>query len=171
MKNMRHLVPILVLPFNVLISIPAIILTSTGGIYPRWGNKSHEMAFWSLGIIFVILGLGMIISTIRLFHTAGKGTLAPWDPPQVFVAAGIYRYTRNPMISGGLLTLLGEVLLFGSVYILCWWVIFFTVKTAYFIFHEEPELEKRFGQKYLEYKKNVPRWVPRFKPWNGIENA
>lgn len=119
----------------------------------------------SLGIIFIILGLGLIIRTIQLFHTIGKGTLAPWDPPKEFVVTGVYLYTRNPMISGGLLALLGEVLIFGSVYILAWWVVFFTAKTIYFIFHEEPEMEKRFGQKYLDYKKHVPRWIPRLKPW------
>jgi protein-S-isoprenylcysteine O-methyltransferase Ste14 len=162
---MRHLVPILVLPFNVLITIPAIILISTGGFHTQWGNNWPETGLRGLGILFIISGLSLIIRTVRLFHTAGKGTLAPWDPPKEFVVTGIYLYTRNPMISGGLLALLGEVLLTGSVFILGWWAVFFTVKTLYFIFHEEPELEKRFGQKYIEYKKNVPRWIPRVKKW------
>jgi protein-S-isoprenylcysteine O-methyltransferase Ste14 len=163
---MRHLIPILVLPFNVLITIPAIILLSTGRSCAAWGNGWLKICLTGLGLGFMILGLGLIIRTIRLFHTIGKGTLAPWDPPKEFVAAGVYLYTRNPMISGGLLALLGEVLLFGSLYILAWWVVFFTAKTIYFIYHEEPEMAKRFGQKYLEYKKHVPRWIPRLRPWN-----
>jgi protein-S-isoprenylcysteine O-methyltransferase Ste14 len=44
--------------------------------------------------------------------------------------------------------------------------LFFAINHVYFILSEEPGLEKRFGQEYLEYKKNVPRWIPRLKPWN-----
>jgi protein-S-isoprenylcysteine O-methyltransferase Ste14 len=100
-----------------------------------------------------------------MFHIIGKGTLAPWDPPKEFITQGIYLHTRNPMITGGLITLLGEVFVFGSIFLLAWWLTFFISKTMYFIYHEEPELEKRFGSAYIDYKKNVPRWIPRFKPW------
>ncbi len=166
---MRHLVPVLILPFNVLITIPTIILLSTGGIYSRWGNSWLKFYLLIMGITFIILGLSLIIRTISLFHNIGKGTLAPWDPPKEFVATGVYLYTRNPMISGGLLALLGEVLVFGSIYLLIWWCVFFVAKNIYFIFHEEPEMEKRFGQKYLAYKNNVPRWIPRVKAWKPVE--
>ena len=30
---------------------------------------------------------------------------------------------------------------------------------------EEKSLERRFGEEYLLYQKNVPRWVPRLRPW------
>ena len=91
-----------------------------------------------------------------MFHTIGKGTLAPWDPPKEFIAQGIYLHSRNPMITGGLITLLGEVFVFGSGPILAWWLIFFTIKTIYFIYHEEPELEKRFGNSYIDvYKRQA----------------
>ncbi len=162
---MRHLVPVLVLPFNVLITIPSVILFLTGGIYSRWENSWWSIILISIGYIFILFGTHIIIRTIRMFHTIGKGTLAPWDPPKEFIAQGIYLHSRNPMITGGLITLLGEVFVFGSGHILAWWLIFFTVKTIYFIYHEEPELEKRFGNSYVEYKNNVPRWIPRMKPW------
>ena len=60
----------------------------------------------------------------------------------------------------------GEALLFAS-----WWLtllaaLFFIINTVYFIFSEEPGLEKRFGDEYRQYKKNVPRWLPRLKPWH-----
>jgi len=32
---------------------------------------------------------------------------------------------------------------------------------------EEPELEKRFGKEYLEYKKRVPMFIPWFKKSKG----
>ena len=162
---MRYLIPILILPFNVLITIPSVILILTGGIHSRWENNYWRAAMMLTGIVLLIYGLSMLIRTIRMFHIIGKGTLAPWDPPKEFITQGIYLHTRNPMITGGLITLLGEVFVFGSIFLLAWWLIFFTSKTMYFIYHEEPELEKRFGSAYIDYKKNVPRWIPRFKPW------
>ena len=162
---MRYLIPILILPFNVLITIPSVILILTGGIHSRWENNYWRAAMMLTGIVLLIYGLSMLIRTIRMFHIIGKGTLAPWDPPKEFITQGIYLHTRNPMITGGLITLLGEVFVFGSIFLLAWWLTFFISKTMYFIYHEEPELEKRFGSAYIDYKKNVPRWIPRFQPW------
>jgi hypothetical protein len=30
---------------------------------------------------------------------------------------------------------------------------------------DEKDLEKRFGDDYLQYKRNVPRWIPRLSAW------
>jgi protein-S-isoprenylcysteine O-methyltransferase Ste14 len=56
-------------------------------------------------------------------------------------------------------------LLFASYGIALLAIFFFVLNTVYFIFSEEPGLERRFGSEYNEYKKNVPRWIPRLKPW------
>ena len=69
----------------------------------------------------------------------GKGTLAPWDATTKLVTEGIYGHTRNPMISGVLVTLLGESILFGSIDILIWFIAFFIGNTLYFRFSEEPD--------------------------------
>ena len=36
---------------------------------------------------------------------------------------------------------------------------------------EEPGLARRFGYEYLAYQRNVPRWIPRVRPWTGRESA
>jgi len=69
------------------------------------------------------------------------------------------------MILGVLFVLCGESILFTSSSIGIWAVLFFIINTVYFIFSEEPGLEKRFGMEYVEYKMHVPRWIPRIKPW------
>ena len=46
-----------------------------------------------------------------------------------------------------------------------WAVGFFLVNHVYFLFSEEPGLEKRFGEGYRAYRANVPRWIPRLRPW------
>ncbi len=69
------------------------------------------------------------------------------------------------MITGVLLILLGEALVFQSWPIAAWMVIFFITNGIYFPLVEEKSLERRFGEEYLLYQKNVPRWVPRLRPW------
>lgn len=96
-----------------------------------------------------------------LFFNIGRGTIMPWDPTRKLVAVGPYQYMRNPMISGVLAMLAGEALFFGSLAIGILAAIFFVVNHAYFIYSEEPGLEKRFGESYREYRRNAPRWIPR----------
>lgn len=95
----------------------------------------------------------------------GKGTLAPFDPPEKLVVRGIYRYVRNPMMLGAFCLLLGESVFFGSLPLLALFVIAVVVNLIYIPLVEEPGLAKRFDEDYLRYKENVPRWVPRLKPW------
>ena len=154
------------LPGVVLIIIPGLILWMTDSFKPGWGLSGWLTILpFSFGLILLGVGLTLLISTIRLFANRGKGTLAPWDPPKHLVVEGPYRYVRNPMHSGVFIALYGEGLLFGSVPILIF-------VTAVFVFHwfyiplmEERWLKEKFGEEYLVYKRNVPAWIPRLKPW------
>ncbi len=69
------------------------------------------------------------------------------------------------MISGVVLILLGETVVFGSYPLIGWFVLFTTINYTYFIVGEEPLLTKKFGEEYKEYKRNVPRLIPRKTPW------
>jgi protein-S-isoprenylcysteine O-methyltransferase Ste14 len=104
-----------------------------------------------------------MITSIRLFHKKGKGTLAPWKPPRKLVISGPYRYIRNPMISGVLLILLGEAMVTISLVLFLWFLFFLIINITYFLLIEEPELLKRFGKDYARYKKNVAMFIPRFR--------
>jgi protein-S-isoprenylcysteine O-methyltransferase Ste14 len=122
-----------------------------------------------IGIFLIVLGLGFVVYTNKSFLKTGKGTLAPWDPPKNLLVKGSYRYVRNPMISGILMIVFGEALIFSSIELFILFILFFIVNHIYFVYSEEPGLIKRFGNDYVEYKKNVPRWIPRLKPWDQIE--
>jgi len=121
-----------------------------------------------IGAAFLGTGLFLFIKTNLLFVRFGQGTLAPWDPPTNLVVRGIYGNTRNPMILGVLCILFGEVLIFGSILLFCWFILFFFGSHLYFKYSEEPGLLRRFGDDYLVYMNNVPRWIPRIKPWMGL---
>lgn len=73
-----------------------------------------DMLFIAAGCLVGAAGLALFGSTLFLFWTRGRGTLAPWDPPRVFVAKGPYRYVRNPMIGGVIFILLAEALVLRS---------------------------------------------------------
>ncbi|MBT8286746.1 MAG: isoprenylcysteine carboxylmethyltransferase family protein [Flavobacteriaceae bacterium] len=118
------------------------------------------------GIAFLITGVGLLLSTVFLFRSNGKGTLAPWSPPRRLVIKGPYRYVRNPMIIGVISILIGEAFYFNSIVLLIWAMLFFVINTINFEFFEERKLERRFGESYLNYKEAVPRWFPRRKPYN-----
>lgn len=164
----RTLRSTLALPVVVLTVIPALILWWTDSFNPGWGLTGWPVLLpYLFGLLLVGIGLTLVVSTIRLFTNVGKGTLAPWDPPVHLVVEGPYRYVRNPMHSGVFITLYGEALLFGSVPILIF-------VTAAFVFHwfyiplmEERWLKEKFGEEYLTYKRNVPAWLPRLRPWKN----
>ena len=103
--------------------------------------------------------------TIRRFAREGEGTLAPWDPTQKLVVAGVYRHVRNPMITGVITNLVGETLLFGSAALGIWAALFAAGNALFIPLFEEPGLEARFGEEYRRYRANVPRWIPRRRPW------
>jgi protein-S-isoprenylcysteine O-methyltransferase Ste14 len=73
------------------------------------------------------------------------------------------------MILGVLTTLLGEAVMFSSAHILKWAGLFFLINTTYFKLSEEPGLESRFGDEYIQYKKKVGMWIPRFRPYAETE--
>lgn len=152
---LQHLVSLL-LPFTVLIIVPLLIEPH---MVPTSGFQLV------VGLVVVLLGLFVMAQTILTFIRIGQGTLAPWSPTRKLVVGGMYGYVRNPMILGVITVLLGESITFGSMSILTWAALVFLINTVYFIFSEEPGLEKRFGDEYREYKRKVPRWIPRLRPW------
>jgi protein-S-isoprenylcysteine O-methyltransferase Ste14 len=157
-----HLRDWLALPFVVTVILPFLLYRI--GVHLV---QTPPVAFQIAGAIVYVLGLSMQLYTTTLFGRFGQGTLAPWQPTQRLVIRGPYRYCRNPMITGVVMMLIGEGLFFNALAILIWGCIFFVMNTMYFIFKEEPAMLARFGESYAEYKKHVPRWVPRVRPYNN----
>ena len=158
MSAWRHLRAIGLLPVMATLVAPLLILESSGPVDVDRGLAP--------GLALIGLGLLLLVWTVGLFARVGRGTLAPWDPTRRIVVRGPYRHVRNPMISGVTLILLGEAALFGSLPLLIWAGAFFAVNAVYMPLVEEPGLRRRFGDEYDRYRANVPRWLPRPRPWN-----
>ena len=150
------------MPVTVVVIIPALL----NRLNPFWGlGWPLNLLLALVGIALILGGLTLVVVTVRLFILIGKGTLAPWDPTQRLVVTGVYRYVRNPMISGVFSILLGESVLLGSPALVMWTLAFAIVNLIYIPLLEEPGLVERFGDDYREYTRHVPRWLPRRTPW------
>ena len=168
---LRHTLSILLLPTMVAIVIPRWILRTYAAADSRWPSTAVTVLPRTLGLLLMLAGVSLVAWCITLFARVGKGTLAPWDPTSRLVAVGPYRYTRNPMITGVLTTLVGEALFTGSRFLGLWALLFFAINHAYFLLLEEPGLAHRFGESYAEYKQAVPRWLPRWRAGSGRREA
>ena len=157
----KHIRAIVLLPVMATIVIPTAIIATSGAGSIGW-SASFPFGFvaQAIGVLLIGLGLVLIVNTIALFARLGQGTLAPWDPTQQLVVRGVYRYVRNPMISGVFCVLLGEAVVLKSIYLLGWFISFVTLNLIYIPLVEEPRLERRFGAGYVQYKRDVPRWIP-----------
>ncbi|MDX1488827.1 MAG: isoprenylcysteine carboxylmethyltransferase family protein, partial [Acidiferrobacterales bacterium] len=165
--NWAFIRALIVLPGTVAVLIPALILwVSAGTKYAAEVARPDQAVFW-FALLVAGSGLALRVWTDVLFLRFGNGTLAPWNPPTKLVIRGPYRHVRNPMISSVVIILLGECLFFQSWPLAAWVVLFFGVHLIYFPVIEEKGLIKRFGNDYLIYKINVPRWIPRMQPWPG----
>ncbi len=169
----KHLRAIILLPGIVTLLIPATILWWSGlDTLGLWQSIPGSVVLLAvIGAHFIGLGLVLMVATIRLFVTVGKGTLAPWEPTKKLVVRGVYRHVRNPMISGVMLVLLGESIVTASLPLFWWFLAVVALNAVYIPLLEEPGLVKRFGEDYLAYKRNVPRWIPRQTPWDGGAGA
>jgi protein-S-isoprenylcysteine O-methyltransferase Ste14 len=159
----RQLFAIAVLPFTVAVIIPVWLARRNAiGLAP--GHTLTQVAVQACGVALLGLGLLLFSASLRRFITESRGTLAPWDPPRHLVIAGVYRYVRNPMISGVLLVVIGEALLLLSWPHATWALIFFVINAIYIPLIEEPRLAERFGESYRDYCRHVPRLLPRWPP-------
>lgn len=161
---LRHLLAIAVLPFTVAVVVP-LWLARREGLRPALGSGLIELGAQAAGVVLLGVGLALFVASLRRFAGEGRGTLAPWDPPRRLVVRGPYRYVRNPMISGVVLVLAGEGLVLLSRAHLLWALLFFAINAVYIPLLEEPFLVARFGESYRDYRRHVPRLVPRLRPW------
>ena len=169
--NLELIKAIVLLPGTALVYVPGALLWLAAGTQVDLSPaRVAQPRFW-LGLALLAAGLVFAVWTTRLFVTKGRGTPAPWAPPQRLVVRGPYRHVRNPMITSVIVMLGGESLLLGSWPLAGWMLVFFLLLTFSFVRFEEPDLERRFGDEYRRYKANVPRWIPRAMPWEPSEKT
>lgn len=114
-----------------------------------------------LGAGIAALASGAVVRKAALFVRQGRGTVVPIEPPTVLVAAGLYRYVRNPMYLLYVAIAVGEAIAYRSGWLLGYAGLLFGIAHLYVVRREEPLLRERFGAAYDDYVARVPRWLPR----------
>ena len=113
----------------------------------------------------VAAGAAVVLHAFWRFVVEGIGTPAPVAAPQHLVVGGIYRHVRNPMYVAVLAMILGQALLLGQPVLLAYAALLWLVFASFVRFYEEPTLAARFGEDYDAYRRAVPAWLPRPRPW------
>ena len=125
-----------------------------------------------VGVVLVALG-----EAIRLWGVAYAGSLTrvtgEVGAPEIIVA-GPFAYVRNPLYVGNMLTYIGIGIMSNALFP---WLVFaallwFAFQYYQIVLLEEEFLQQKFTTLYSEYRKAVPRFLPRLKPWrhNAQEN-
>ncbi|MEZ7892603.1 MAG: methyltransferase [Candidatus Wallbacteria bacterium] len=124
---------------------------------------------WLISVPIILAGLFLMLYAIFHFVKV-KGTPVPLFPPPVLVCSGPYKYSRNPMLTGVFIQLFGLGIFLNSISLCFVFTPLFILANFWELKNvEEPELEKRLGQEYIEYKEKTPMFFPSFKNNNYIE--
>ena len=140
---------------------PTIVAGLVPWLLTRWEADDPAVGLRIAGAALLGVGAVVVLETTARFALQGRGTPAPFAPPQRFVARGSYRLTRNPMYVGVLALIAGQALLLGREVLLLWAGAAAVMFHLFVVLHEEPDLRKRFGTEYEAYCAEVGRWGPR----------
>jgi protein-S-isoprenylcysteine O-methyltransferase Ste14 len=148
-----------------LVVAPGVI----AGVVP-WlltGGSRHAWPAYvrMIGGVLIAAGVAVLLSAFGRFVIEGIGTPAPVAPTERLVVGGAYRYVRNPMYLAVASVIVGQALLFGQIVLLIYAVLFGVAVAAFVHGYEEPTLAARYGEEYEAYRRAVPRWRPRLRPW------
>lgn len=148
-----------------LILIPALLIIVLPKLDIILGFSSLSFGIINIvvgGIIVIIGGFYALWSIISQI-TRARGTPLPVMPTQKLLVDGPFKHCRNPMAFGAIFAYFGLSIIVGSLSSIFLVLIFLVLLILWIKKVEEEELEIRFGQDYVDYKKTTPFMIP--KPW------
>jgi protein-S-isoprenylcysteine O-methyltransferase Ste14 len=131
----------------------------------RWQMSPGWLPLQLFGGALVVAGACVLLHAFGRFVAEGLGTPAPIAPTERLVVGGLYRHVRNPMYLAVTACIVGQGLLLGAP-VLFWYAAVALAATMAFVrWYEEPTLRRRYGAQYEAYRRSVPGWWPRLRPW------
>ena len=152
-----------------LVVAPGVVAGLVPWLLTGW--DARDKPWWPavrlVGGVLIVLGVVALLHAVARFVVEGLGTPAPVAPTERLVVGGLYRYVRNPMYLAVGAIVVGQALLLGRAVLLAYGALFAVLVEAFVRRYEEPTLTRRFGAPYEAYRRAVPRWWPRRRPWDG----
>jgi protein-S-isoprenylcysteine O-methyltransferase Ste14 len=143
------------------------------GVVPWWltgWRAGTSEPLWSpvraLGAALAVAGVVVVVHAFMRFVVEGAGTPAPIAPTERLVVGGLYRYVRNPMYLAVVAVIVGQALFLGRPVLVAYAAVVGAAVATFVRAYEEPTLEARFGAEYDAYRRAVPAWHPRRRPWS-----
>jgi len=160
----QRFIALLVLVPIFLILLPFLLITLGSKIDQglHWSPGVYEPFNLILGWLFIVAGWLFGNWSIYIQFTLGRGTPVPLMATQQLIIRPPYSYCRNPMALGAIVMYLGVAIVFGSLGSGVLVLLGAGLLLTYIKRIEEREMEIRFGQEYLNYKKQTPFLIPRF---------
>lgn len=153
----KTIILFLIGPGLVLLYFPYLInKNSDNGFGPQNIYSFFALIFWGTGSY-------LLFKSVKSFIYLGEGTPAPIDAPKKLVNTNVYEINRNPMYTGALLFMMGNYIWTQNSYLFIYVLIAFACMHLFVVFVEERGLKKKFGESYIKYLKEVPRWIPECK--------
>jgi protein-S-isoprenylcysteine O-methyltransferase Ste14 len=152
-------------PYKVLVPVWILMWVGVGALTVWWRRVVIYEAWWSWIPAGILMGAGLLLyklsrSGFSPTQLYGLPEVVAGNQEQRLVTTGIRARVRHPVYLGHLCEMLGWSV--GTGLAVCWVLTGFAVVTgAVMIRMEDAELEKRFGEEYAAYRKNVPAVLPR----------
>jgi protein-S-isoprenylcysteine O-methyltransferase Ste14 len=146
---------------------PGVVVGLVPWWLTRWELRPALVPVRALGVLVLVISLPVLVSAFVRFVRDGLGTPAPVAPTERLVVSGAYRYVRNPMYVAVIGAIVGQALLLGQPVLLGYAALVAAGVVSFVRLYEEPVLRRQFGAEYEAYRRAVPGWVPRLRPWKG----
>jgi len=145
---------------------------TVAGVVPWWMSRWRVsnslpgfMALRVMGALLMAVGFVLLMETFVRFAIQGIGTPAPVYPTKHLVVKGSYRHVRNPMYVAVVSLILGQGMVLGNVQVFVYGLCAWAAMHLFVLLYEEPTLRRTFAQEYEDFCTHVPRWIPRWTPW------
>ncbi|TQM45051.1 methyltransferase family protein [Pseudonocardia cypriaca] len=150
---------------------PGMVTGFVPWLLTRWRPRRPVpggVAARAAGAVLVGVGASVITHSFARFAKEGLGTPVPAAPPTELVVGGLYRHVRNPMYLALDCLIVGQALLLGRARLVAYATAVQAAAATFVKVYEEPTLARTFGDQYERYRRNVPGWWPRLRPWEGL---
>jgi len=148
-----------------LVIAPGMVAGLVPWLLTGWRSADPARVVVVVGAVLIAAGVAVLLHAFGRFVLEGRGTPAPIAPTDRLVVGGLYRHVRNPMYIAVGATIVGQALLLGRPLLLAYAAAFWLVVAAFVRGYEEPTLSARYGDDYAAYRRAVPAWWPRLRPW------